>query len=259
MKPLGKLLKKVDCFAGATIMGDGGVALILDVARVGRKADVVHEREERQRPAGAGAPRRRPIPKRICCSAPPAPPRRRSAGRGQPPRGVPAILHRIRRRTARRFSIAEKSFRSSLWADCWARDDRDTAFRKDPVQAVVFRAGEPLRRPGGRQDHRYRHRRRASPGSRGRQLGLLRSDADREESHRSARPRGPGRSLRRDICPTRPIARSPARRRVTATGTDARNRKTQSNNEGSRMSAAVDSMSGVTDNRRTPTFCHFSA
>ena len=45
VKPLGKLLKKADCFAGATIMGDGGVALILDVARVGRKSGVVVERE----------------------------------------------------------------------------------------------------------------------------------------------------------------------------------------------------------------------
>jgi two-component system chemotaxis sensor kinase CheA len=46
VKPLGKQLKKVECFAGATIMGDGGVALILDVARVGRKAIAVQEREE---------------------------------------------------------------------------------------------------------------------------------------------------------------------------------------------------------------------
>jgi two-component system, chemotaxis family, sensor kinase CheA len=45
VKPLGKQLKKADCFAGATIMGDGGVALILDVARVGRRAGVVLERE----------------------------------------------------------------------------------------------------------------------------------------------------------------------------------------------------------------------
>ena len=41
VKPLGKQLKKVDCFAGATIMGDGGVALIVDVARIGRKAGTV--------------------------------------------------------------------------------------------------------------------------------------------------------------------------------------------------------------------------
>jgi chemotaxis protein histidine kinase CheA len=45
VKPLGKQLKKVDSFAGATIMGDGGVALILDVVRVGRRAGVVLERE----------------------------------------------------------------------------------------------------------------------------------------------------------------------------------------------------------------------
>ena len=52
VKPLGKHLKKVDCFAGATIMGDGGVALILDVARVGRRAGVVLERGDAARAAG---------------------------------------------------------------------------------------------------------------------------------------------------------------------------------------------------------------
>jgi two-component system chemotaxis sensor kinase CheA len=45
VKPLGSLLKKADCFAGATIMGDGGVALILDVARVGRRAGVIIDRD----------------------------------------------------------------------------------------------------------------------------------------------------------------------------------------------------------------------
>jgi two-component system, chemotaxis family, sensor kinase CheA len=49
VKPLGKQLKKVDCFAGATIMGDGGVALIVDVARIGRKAGIVLERGEGSR------------------------------------------------------------------------------------------------------------------------------------------------------------------------------------------------------------------
>jgi two-component system chemotaxis sensor kinase CheA len=47
VKPLGKQLKKVDCFAGATILGDGGVALILDVARVCRRAGIVLERDTR--------------------------------------------------------------------------------------------------------------------------------------------------------------------------------------------------------------------
>jgi two-component system, chemotaxis family, sensor kinase CheA len=43
VKPLSKLLKSVSCFAGATIMGDGRVALILDVLGLAQKARVVSE------------------------------------------------------------------------------------------------------------------------------------------------------------------------------------------------------------------------
>jgi two-component system chemotaxis sensor kinase CheA len=47
VKPLGKELKKLDTFAGATIMGDGKVALILDVLGVARHAGVVSGARER--------------------------------------------------------------------------------------------------------------------------------------------------------------------------------------------------------------------
>ena len=43
VKPLGKHLKGISCFAGATIMGDGTIALILDVLGVARRAAVVSE------------------------------------------------------------------------------------------------------------------------------------------------------------------------------------------------------------------------
>jgi two-component system chemotaxis sensor kinase CheA len=43
VKPLGKLLKAIECFAGATIMGDGKVALILDVAGVCKRAGLANE------------------------------------------------------------------------------------------------------------------------------------------------------------------------------------------------------------------------
>ena len=46
VKPLGKQLKGLSCYAGATIMGDGRVALILDVAGIGRRAGVVTEATE---------------------------------------------------------------------------------------------------------------------------------------------------------------------------------------------------------------------
>ncbi len=43
VKPLGKHLKSLACFAGATIMGDGRVALILDVLGMAQHANVVSE------------------------------------------------------------------------------------------------------------------------------------------------------------------------------------------------------------------------
>lgn len=47
VKPLGKQLKGIACFAGATIMGDGRVALILDVLGVAQHAKVVSEVRDR--------------------------------------------------------------------------------------------------------------------------------------------------------------------------------------------------------------------
>ena len=46
VKPLGKLLKDISVFAGATIMGDGKVALILDVHGIAQRASVVSEVRE---------------------------------------------------------------------------------------------------------------------------------------------------------------------------------------------------------------------
>ncbi len=61
VKPLGKLFKGLTTFAGATIMGDGRVALILDVMGVAQRANVVsdnkdrsvHETEARNKDAGS--------------------------------------------------------------------------------------------------------------------------------------------------------------------------------------------------------------
>ena len=47
VKPLGKRLKGLSTFAGATIMGDGRVALILDVMGLAHRASVVSELRER--------------------------------------------------------------------------------------------------------------------------------------------------------------------------------------------------------------------
>ncbi len=47
VKPLGELLKGIDIFTGATIMGDGKVALILDVMGIAQRANVISEVRDR--------------------------------------------------------------------------------------------------------------------------------------------------------------------------------------------------------------------
>ena len=47
VKPLSKQMKTINAFAGATIMGDGRVALILDVMGLAQRANVVGENRER--------------------------------------------------------------------------------------------------------------------------------------------------------------------------------------------------------------------
>jgi two-component system chemotaxis sensor kinase CheA len=47
VKPLSKQLKSISCFAGATIMGDGKAALIIDVFGIAQRANVVAEVSER--------------------------------------------------------------------------------------------------------------------------------------------------------------------------------------------------------------------
>ena len=46
VKPLGKQLKSLACFAGATIMGDGKVALILDVHGIAQKTHMTEAQEK---------------------------------------------------------------------------------------------------------------------------------------------------------------------------------------------------------------------
>jgi two-component system chemotaxis sensor kinase CheA len=51
VKPLGKQLKGLTVYAGATIMGDGRVALILDVLGIGQRSGVLAESREQSRAA----------------------------------------------------------------------------------------------------------------------------------------------------------------------------------------------------------------
>ena len=50
VKPLGAPLKGITAFAGATIMGDGKVALILDVLGIAQRANVVADSRDTTRP-----------------------------------------------------------------------------------------------------------------------------------------------------------------------------------------------------------------
>jgi len=49
VKPLGKQLKGLSVYAGATIMGDGHVALILDILGIGQRSGVLARRDEQGR------------------------------------------------------------------------------------------------------------------------------------------------------------------------------------------------------------------
>ncbi len=55
VKPLGKQLKGISAYAGATIMGDGSVSLILDVAGVARQAGIFTEARESAEAESAGS------------------------------------------------------------------------------------------------------------------------------------------------------------------------------------------------------------
>ena len=57
VKPLGKQLKGMSVYAGATIMGDGRVALILDVLGIGERSGVLSQSQEQLRGSAAQAAR----------------------------------------------------------------------------------------------------------------------------------------------------------------------------------------------------------
>ena len=75
VKPLGQQLKGLNCYAGATIMGDGRIALILDIVGIGVLSGVIARRAgqaQRRPPRGAARRLRRPPEGPCCCSAPAA-------------------------------------------------------------------------------------------------------------------------------------------------------------------------------------------
>jgi two-component system, chemotaxis family, sensor kinase CheA len=55
VKPLGSQLKAISAFSGATIMGDGRIALILDIMGLAQKAQVIRENQEQSATESNGA------------------------------------------------------------------------------------------------------------------------------------------------------------------------------------------------------------
>jgi two-component system, chemotaxis family, sensor kinase CheA len=142
VKPLGRHLKKVDCFAGAAIMGDGGVALILDVARAGRKAGIVLERGEararrdQEHQAGDEATQTYLL--------------FRAAGlkRAAVPLAEVSRLEEFARSSIE-FAAGRPviQYRGEILpllslGQVLGHQSIETAFRKDPVLVIVFRAGD---------------------------------------------------------------------------------------------------------------------
>ena len=70
VKPLGRHLKGSRGYAGATILGDGKVALILDIAGIAEKAGLasISSSPQTQESADEDGPRIRPTRTRSCCS-----------------------------------------------------------------------------------------------------------------------------------------------------------------------------------------------
>jgi two-component system chemotaxis sensor kinase CheA len=141
VKPLGKQLKKVDCFAGATIMGDGGVALILDVARVGRKAGIVLERAEESHAEQVRERRAEAAMQTYLLF--------RAAGLRRAALPL-AEVNRLEEfpQSAIEFAGGRPviQYRGDILplislGQVLRSGKKDAAFRRDPVQAVVFRMG----------------------------------------------------------------------------------------------------------------------
>jgi two-component system, chemotaxis family, sensor kinase CheA len=142
VKPLGKQLKGLTMYAGATIMGDGRVALILDVLGIGQRSGVLAETREQTRSAAeqkthadtelqrlllfrAGSFERLAVPLSLVARLEEFP---RTSVEQAGGRQVVQYRNRI---------LPLVSLRSVL--DCGPASDEGTA---DPVQVIVFNDGD---------------------------------------------------------------------------------------------------------------------
>lgn len=143
VKPLGKQLKALECYAGSTIMGDGAVALILDISGIAKMSGLVAE--EHDQPAAA---------KKEAATS--APEHRKQAvllfSAGERSR-IAVPLSRVARLEEFPQRLIERAaghrvvqYRGELLqlaslAPLLDPSYADTAGQQDPVQAVVFEDG----------------------------------------------------------------------------------------------------------------------
>ena len=143
VKPLGKQLKGLTVYAGATIMGDGRVALILDVLGIGQRSGVLADREtqnraESQAAAVAGSENQRMLLFRAGSFARLAVPLSLVARLEEFPQ---AAVERAGGRHVVQYRggiLTMVSLATVLEPEAPA----DTAISRDPVQAIVFVDGE---------------------------------------------------------------------------------------------------------------------
>jgi two-component system chemotaxis sensor kinase CheA len=140
VKPLGKELKQLAVFAGATIMGDGHVALIIDVLGVARRAHVVSPTRERtleERPVSAPSNGARREPMLVF--------RARGDARMALPLALVSRLEEIApSRVERAAGRDVVQYRGGVMPLLWLVDDRSRATRmtrERPLHVVVFTEG----------------------------------------------------------------------------------------------------------------------
>ena len=144
VKPLGKQLKGLTVYAGATIMGDGRVALILDVLGIGQRSGVLAEsREQTRGGGGAEGADRRSSGSACCCSGPALSSASRFRCRWWRGSKSSRFRHRACRRRARWSSTANRIL--PLVPLATVLEPRLAGARArspDPVQVIVFNDGD---------------------------------------------------------------------------------------------------------------------
>jgi two-component system chemotaxis sensor kinase CheA len=142
VKPLGKQLKGLTLYAGATIMGDGRVALILDVLGIGQRSGVFSESREQGRAVDKHNPQAEIEQQRLLLF------RSGSFDRLAVPLSLVARLEEFPRSTIERAGGGQVvQYRDRILPLVSLRavlepDSHDADVLADPVQVVVFNDGD---------------------------------------------------------------------------------------------------------------------